>query len=71
MMWDDAQINISAATMKHQKLLREADQRRLAKDAHQNQPGIRAHVAHLWMALVQPTTPDAPKPAVRRIHVNS
>ena len=75
-MWDDAQLNINAATMKHQNLLREAEQRRLVKAVRQyqsgsNQPGIRARVAQLWMALVQPMIPDAPKPEAKRIHANS
>ena len=72
-MWEDAQLNMNAAKMKHQDLLREAEQRRLVKAMRQYQssderPGIRARVAQLWMALV---TPDAPKPKARRIHVNS
>lgn len=73
-MWDDAQLNINAATMKHQNLLREAEQRRLVKAMRQyqsEQPGIRARVAQLWMALVRPMTPDTPQPEARRIHANS
>jgi hypothetical protein len=72
-MWDDAQLNINAANMHQQNLLREAEQRRLVKAMRQYQsgsekPGI---VAQLRVVVARFMTPSAPKSEARRVHVNS
>lgn len=71
-MWDDGLLNENAAKMRHQNLLREAEQRRLVKALRQSgsdQPGIRAHIARLWMAVGRLMTPSAPK--ARHLRANS
>jgi hypothetical protein len=63
-MWNDGMVNDSAAKMQHQKLLREAEQRRLVKALRQyqngsNQPAFHARVARLWMNVGQLIAPGA------------
>lgn len=63
-MWNDGMVNDSAAKMQHQKLLREAEQRRLVKALRQDQNGsdqpvFRDRVARLWMHVGQWIAPGS------------